>query len=128
MFFTKLNILTAESANSCADCLSHLSIPITKFHPTDKGNAILATNCVNLPVSGRDSAILTAKDKILALVYASAQHGTWPFPMLEELPPFTMRKMHQPSMLDASFGRGMLLHVPMHEIKLHSKLLGELQC
>ena len=67
------------------------------------------TACVNLPVSGRDSAILTAKDKILALVYASAQHGTWPFPMLEELPPFTMRKMHQPSMLDASFGRGMLL-------------------
>ena len=60
---------------------------------------------------------MTAKDKILALVYASVQHGIWPFPMPEELAPFHCEK--DPSTIHA----GWLLWkrhviVPMHETSL----------
>ena len=69
------------SANSCADCLSHLLVPSTKIHPAEKGNKIHATNCLTLPVTARDIATLTAKDKIISRVYTCVQYGTWPFPM-----------------------------------------------
>ena len=82
----------AGSANSCADCLSCLPVPSIKSHPAEEEYAIHATNCVNLPIMARDIASSTAKDKILARVYTCVQHGTWPFPMPEELAPYHRKK------------------------------------
>jgi len=63
-------------------------VPSTKIHPAEEGNAIHATNCLNLPIMARDITSSTAKDKILARVYTCVQHGPLPFPMPEELAPY----------------------------------------
>ena len=112
----------AGSANSCADCLSRLPVPSTKSHPAEEGNVIHATNCVNLPITARDIASSTAKDKILARVYTCVQHGTWPFPMPEELAPYH-RKKDEMTIHDGCLLWGKRVIVPR---KLHSKLLEEL--
>ena len=74
-----------SSANSCADCLSRLPVSSTRIHPAEKGNEVHATNCVTLPVTAREIASITAKDKILSRVFTCVQQGTWPFPMSEDL-------------------------------------------
>ena len=70
-----------SSANSCADCLSRLPMSSTRIHPAEKGNEVHATNCVTLPVTAREIASITVKDKILSRVFTCVKHGTWPFPM-----------------------------------------------
>ena len=82
----------AGSTNSCADCLSCLPVPGTKRHPAEKGNEIHATNCYTLPVTARDIFSYTAKDPTLSKVFTCVQHGTWRFPLPEELVPYHGRK------------------------------------
>ena len=112
----------AGSANLCADCLSCLPVPSAKIHPAEKGNEIHATNCLTLPVTARDITTLTTKDKIISRVFACVQHGTWPFPMPEELAPYH-RKKDELTIHDGCLLWGKHVIIPQ---KLHSRLLEEL--
>ena len=111
-----------SSANSCADCLSCLPVSSTKIHPAEKGNEIHATNCITLPVTARQIVAITATDKILSRVFTCVQHGTWPFPMLEELVPFHWKK-EELTLHDGCLLWGKRVIIPQ---KLQSRLLEEL--
>ena len=111
-----------SSANQCANCLSCLPVPSVKIHPAEKGNEIHAVNCTSLPVTAKDIASRTAKDKILSRVSTCVHHGTWPFPIPDELAPYH-RKKEELTLQDGCILWGKRVIIPQ---KLQSRLLDEL--
>ena len=102
--------------------MSCLPVPSTTIHPAEKGKEIHATNLVTLAVTAQEIASIIAKDKILSRVFTCVQHGTWPFPMPEELVHYHWKK-EELTLHDGCVLWGKHVIIPQ---KLQSRLLGEL--
>ena len=68
---------TPGSQNECADCLSRLPLPSSKCDAAERMCSIHAMDIDSLPVTARDIAKGTLKDKFLAGVLQRVKHGQW---------------------------------------------------
>ena len=53
-------------ANQCADCLSRLPVQCTKIYPAEQGNAVHVMHTTTLPVTAKEIASQTSKDRVLS--------------------------------------------------------------
>ena len=109
-------------ANQCADCLSRLPVQCTKIYPAEQGNAIHVMHTTTLPVTAKEIASQTSKDRVLSQVFTYVQYNSWPFPMPEEIAPFH-RKKEELTLSDGCLLWGKRIIIPQ---KLQPQLLAEL--
>ena len=79
----KIEFISGKS-NKCADCMSRLP-SFSKRDSAEKVHVIMAID--ELPVTATQVAKETSKDKHLAAVITSVQHGRWPSKISQDLLP-----------------------------------------
>ena len=82
----------AGEKNSCADCLSRLPVKQQDAGAAESSGDIFALDWLSIPVTAKDVANATRKDKILAVVLQWVQHGNWPSQSNEATDPYFRRR------------------------------------
>ena len=105
--------------NTCADCMSRMH-SCSKRDSAEKVHAVMAID--ELPVTAAQVAKESSKDKHLATVLTSVQHGRWPSKISEDLLPY-YRKTNELSVTDGCLMWGKRVIIPK---SLRKMLLTEL--
>ena len=105
--------------NVCADCLSRLPV-FAKRHPAEKIQAIIEIE--TLPVTAKQIAKQSSKDRIIGSALVAVQHGNWPAVVSKDLLPFYRRRTEL-SVVEGCLLWGRRVVVPQ---KLQASLIAEL--
>ena len=114
----KIKFISGKS-NKCPDCMSRLP-SFSKCDSAEKLHVIMASD--DLPVTAAQVANESSKDKHLASVLTSVQHGRWPSKISDKLLPY-YQKADELSIVDGCLLWGRQVIIPN---SLHQMLLTEL--
>ena len=79
-------------SNQCADCMSRLPVSCHTRNNAEYMASMLAMDIACLPVTSKDIAKATRKDRVLAVVLQSIRHGNWRTPTSEAVTPYYRRR------------------------------------